>query len=489
MIEKVKDLIYDPTGARVLYDAFATISVCLFAWGLFNFTPINNIHLIDIFLFTVLCLAFNYFLGIYTHLKTAPVIIKSFFLILSPTLALLLYFMFGLFSLPLIAITASVAVLTILPRFFFNLYSDHNKSLVAITGENLPILVVGGGGYVGSHVVDLLLEKGYKVRVFDKFLYGREVLSDFSTNKNLEIIDGDISDLFNLNLALKDVQAVVHLAGLVGDPACALDDNMTRHINIASTKMLKESVKAFGIKRFIFASSCSVYGASNSIVNESSKLNPVSLYAKTKADSEREIIEDQYDNFHPTILRFATVFGHSRKPRFDLVANLFTAQAYWDGVITVTGGRQWRPFIHVSDLAVAILKVLEAPEQIVSRQIFNVGDDRLNTTIGNLAELVANVVTIDKNKKKVRILVRDDQSDPRNYRVSFGKIESLLGFHAQISLEEGVREILDNFKSHSYTKDYHDEYYSNLEMTKELIREFKTEEYRRSHFSLINQPA
>lgn len=200
-----------------------------------------------------------------------------------------------------------------------------------ISNSKGPILVIGGGGYIGTHVVEQLLESGYSVRILDRFVFGKKVISDLLKNKNLEIIEGDISDLVALSRALQGVSAVVHLAGLVGDPACAVDENMTLHINIASTRVVKEMSKAFKVPHFIFASSCSVYGASDEVMNEGSSLNPVSLYAKTKIDSEQEILNDKTADFNPTILRFATVFGHSRRPRFDLVTNLFTAQAYNEG--------------------------------------------------------------------------------------------------------------------------------------------------------------
>jgi nucleoside-diphosphate-sugar epimerase len=174
----------------------------------------------------------------------------------------------------------------------------------------MPVLVVGGGGYIGNHVVEKLIESGNKVRVFDKFYYGEKVKNDMEKISNVEVIEGDVSDLYSLTIALENVKSVVHLAGIVGDPASSIDKNLTRHINIVTTRMLKETVKAFRIPRFIFASSCSVYGASENIVDENASLNPVSLYAQTKIDSEKELLNDPYDYFQPTILRFATVFGH-----------------------------------------------------------------------------------------------------------------------------------------------------------------------------------
>lgn len=201
----------------------------------------------------------------------------------------------------------------------------------------------------------------------DTFRYGKRVFAELADHPSFELMQGDVSDIYKLTLAMQRVSSVIHLAGIVGDPTCAVDPTVTRHVNIISTRILKESAKASAVKRFIFASSCSVYSSSLKEVNESSKLNPVSLYAQTKIDSEKELLQDTHDNFHPVILRFATVFGHSRKPRFDFVANLFVSQAYLDGKITLTRGELWRPFIHVNDVARAVVLALKAPNAIVSR--------------------------------------------------------------------------------------------------------------------------
>jgi nucleoside-diphosphate-sugar epimerase len=262
--------------------------------------------------------------------------------------------------------------------------------------------------------------------------------------------------------------AVVHLAGLVGDPACALDENFTRHANVIATRMVKEVALSLGVRNFIFASSCSVYGATEVEVDESSLLNPVSLYARTKIDSERELLLYPDENFFPTILRFATVFGHSRRPRFDLVANLFTAQAFNEGKITVTGEQQWRPFIHVRDLARAAVKVLEADPQQMRGQIFNVGDGRLNMTIGDLARTVQRVVS---GYRPVSVVFNNDRTDRRNYAVSFAKIHRILGFQATVEIEDGVREVLEEFKKGTYG-DYKAAPYSNLEMTRRAVSDF-----------------
>jgi nucleoside-diphosphate-sugar epimerase len=331
------------------------------------------------------------------------------------------------------------------------------------------VLVVGGAGYIGSHVVDLLLKEGRNVRVLDRLMYGKDSLSEFLNHRYFELVEGDATDISKLTLAMKDVSAVVHMAGLVGDPACLIDPNFTRHTNIIATKMVKEVAQSIGVHRFVFASSCSVYGVSDKEARENDPLNPVSLYAQTKIDSERELLFSVPDEFFVTILRFATVFGHSRRPRFDLVANLFTGQAIEDGIIHVVGPGQWRPFIHVRDLARAVLFVLKADPPIIQGQIYNVGDQRLNMTIGKLGEEIKNIVS---RFRDVQMNVQENAADRRNYAVSFDKIRSSLGFDAQIMLHEGIEEMVEHFRKGTY-RSYREKVYNNLAVTKDALDNFR----------------
>jgi nucleoside-diphosphate-sugar epimerase len=232
--------------------------------------------------------------------------------------------------------------------------------------------------------------------------------------------------------------------------------------------MAKEVAHSMGIQRFVFASSCSVYGVSEKEVCETDELNPVSLYAQTKVDSERELLFSQRDDFFVTILRFATVFGHSRRPRFDLVANLFTAQAMTDGLITVIGPDRWRPFIHVRDLARAIVLVLHGELVLVQGQIFNVGDKRLNMTILQLGKTVQSVCS---RYREVELSVKDAPQDLRNYAVSFEKIRSMLGFQAETLMESGVEELAASL--HRGDLHYRDQLYSNVAMTAKALSQFQ----------------
>ena len=361
----------------------------------------------------------------------------------------------------------------ILPRYFLHLNSSRHRSFASVAVRTRgPVLVVGGAGYIGTHVVEQLLKNNFKVRVLDKLLYGRDPICGFERNPAFEMVEGDATDILALTTAMNGASAVVHLAGLVGDPACSVDAEFTRHTNVIATRMVKEIAKSFDILRFVFASSCSVYGVSDQEVDEFSLLNPVSLYARTKIDSENELLLEDVNGMAVTVLRFATVFGHSRRPRFDLVGNLFTAQAYRDGLINLAGPDQWRPFIHVRDLARAVVKTIQAPARKVSGKIFNVGDARLNCTIGQLAETVQKQVT---QIRPVSIRLQTDFKDTRNYRVSFQKIATELGFSAEVSLEEGIAEIVSEFKKGSYG-DFSSPIYSNLHIAKNAVTDFYTPE-------------
>lgn len=361
----------------------------------------------------------------------------------------------------------------VLPRFFLGInrwgkVSAFGKTLAGVLKERGPVLVVGGAGYIGSHVVRELLAEGHSVRILDRLFYGAEPLGELADDPRVELIEGDVTDIARLVAALDGAWAVVHLAGLVGDPACAVDDRYTLHCNIIATRMLRDVSESFGVRRFVFASSCSVYGESEAVVDETSPTRAISLYAQTKLESENELLSVLRDDFFVTVLRFATVFGHSRRPRFDLVANLFAAQAYFDGRITVDGGAQVRPFIHVQDVARAVAGVLRADPERVQGQVFNVGDERLNATIGEVAELARRIVSAER---PVEIEVRGDVADRRNYRVAFRKIREVLGFEASRTLEGGMRELVEEFRSGHYA-DYRHPRYSNVEVTRQQVLGF-----------------
>lgn len=467
----VSKIALGPNGSRIVYDACASVAVSLFviAFGgaCFPATPSFAFLLSPLFV-----LGANAALGIYTRFRVGSGRTKTPLLTASVIIsAALLWMLSGRQTAPAVLFAVLLWSPLVLPRIFLNFNTRFKSSSfisTAVRGKG-PVLVVGGAGYIGSHVIDQLLAEGFPVRLLDAFICGKDAIQEFIGNPRFEVIEGDATDIMKLTEAMSGVSAVVHLAGLVGDPACAVDKSFTRHTNVIATRMVKEVAISMGVPRFIFASSCSVYGASDEEVEETSDLNPVSLYAVTKIDSEKELLSQIDETFCVTILRFATVFGHSRRPRFDLVGNLFTAQAVNEGRITVMGENQWRPFIHVRDLARAVVTVLKAKEDAVRGQTFNVGDSDLNLTIGQLAKEVQKVVA---QERPVEIVVNNDINDRRNYFVSFRKIERVLKFRASVPVAQGVQEMLAEFKKGTYHH-YRDSIYSNLEMTKRALEDFR----------------
>ena len=324
----------------------------------------------------------------------------------------------------------------------------------AKSGEHL-VLVIGGGGYIGSALVPQLLEDGYKVRMLDLLLFGEDPIRSFKDHPNLEIVQGDFRNQDPLLRSLRDADSVVHLGAIVGDPACKLDENLTIDVNLLSTRTVAELARSFGVRKFIFASTCSVYGASDETLDERSRTKPISLYGDTKLASERLLHSLATPDFAPTILRFATIYGLSGRTRFDLVVNVLTAKAKKEGEITVHGGAQWRPFVHVIDAARAIATTLAAPPTAVANEVFNVGSNEQNYTISEVAELVANKVPDTK------VVVAEDMADNRNYRVSFDKILKRLGFTPKYTVEDGIDQVIAAIDNGGIV-DYSDAMYSNV---------------------------
>ena len=317
----------------------------------------------------------------------------------------------------------------------------------------MPVLVVGGAGYIGSILCRKLLEAGETVRVLDSLVYGDFAIRGLLDHPGFELMAGDCRDIQSVVSAMRGVKSVVHLAAIVGDGACEQDRHTALEVNYAATRMMIEIAKGNGVERFVFASSCSVYGASDNLSDEHSALNPISLYAQTKVDSEKVLIEARTDSFHPVVLRLATVFGDGYRPRFDLVVNLLAAEAYHRRLITIYNGGQWRPFIHVRDVADGILLTLKAPLSLVSGEVFNLGDSRLNHTLAEVAEKIGRVFP------EARIM-NVDNPDRRNYRVSFRRIHDRLGFRCILGLDEGIAALRDSFERNAIS-DYTDVRYNN----------------------------
>jgi nucleoside-diphosphate-sugar epimerase len=331
------------------------------------------------------------------------------------------------------------------------------------SGSNRPsehpddnkVLVIGGAGYIGSALVEQLLDLGLEVLVLDAMHFGEETLSRVAGHPKLTLIHEDFRHIEALTRAVSGIGSVIHLGGLVGDPACAVDCDLTVDVNVTATKVIGEIAKAQGVRRFIFASSCSVYGASDEIVDEQSHFNPQSLYARSKVASEAVLSALNSRDFAVTCLRFATIYGISGRTRFDLVVNLLCAKAVRDRKITVYGEDQWRPFVHVEDVARAITMTLRAPPDLVAGETFNIGSDAQNYTLGQIAEL------IQRQAPDAEITSDDNFVDKRNYRVSFAKVRLQLGFAPAWTIERGIAQVLAIVRSNQ-VGDYALPTYSNV---------------------------
>jgi len=328
--------------------------------------------------------------------------------------------------------------------------SSHDR----VRGNGRLVLIIGGAGYLGSQLTELLLERGYSVRILDNFTHRNRAVYDLVHQEALEIINGDVRDIRSVVSALEGVSSVVLLAAVVGDPASQANPKQTVEINYLSAKMVAEACKYAHVKRLLFASTCSVYGAGPGVLTEEDELRPVSHYAKTKIAAEQAILSIANTDFQPTIMRMATLYGLSPKMRFDLVANIFSRKAIQEGRIEVFGGRQWRPLLHVSDGAQAFVEVLEAPLEKVGNQVFNIGSEEHNVQIISLAEMVGNVIP------DTEVVVLEGSEDARDYRVSFERLRGAVGLGPLRDLPDAIREMGDYVNQHR-DDDFDSDLYNN----------------------------
>jgi nucleoside-diphosphate-sugar epimerase len=318
------------------------------------------------------------------------------------------------------------------------------------------ILVTGGAGYIGSILVNNLLASGYKVIILDKLMFGVEPLKHFlhNPNPNLSIIIGDIQNEDDVHRSLENADAVIHLAAIVGDPACAADSELAVNVNFNATVRLADLCKIKKIKNFVFASTCSVYGCGTSdVLDENSEVNPISLYAETRLYGERGILSLADHNFSPVLLRLGTIFGLSPRMRFDIIVNYLTQKAIREKKISIFGGSQWRPLLHVADAARAFQLAMESPREKTAKQIFNVG----------LANLQIKDIGIKINQfvPDSEIQVIEKFEDKRSYNVSFEKIQKALGYKAEIPLESGIKEIFEAVQNGTIQNPTEKKYYNH----------------------------
>lgn len=316
----------------------------------------------------------------------------------------------------------------------------------------MKILVTGGAGYIGSVLVRLLLAKNYKVRVIDSLKFGGEALYDVIQNPNFEFVKGDIRNSEDVKKAIKGVDAIAHLAAIVGDPACSKFSEEANETNWGGAVNLFELAESAGIKRFVFASTCSNYGKMadpNSYVTEDSELRPVSLYAELKVKFEKYLLQERKSaNICATALRFSTVYGFSPRIRFDLTVNEFTRDALLKGQQEIWGPQFNRPYCHVDDLARAVIVVLEADENLVKGVVYNVGDTKENYSKRMIVE------EIQKQLPNTEATFVDKTEDPRDYRVNCDKIKNELGFTITKRVSDGISEIITIINSGLVTDPY-----------------------------------
>ena len=323
------------------------------------------------------------------------------------------------------------------------------------------ILITGGAGYVGSVLVRKLVSLGYDVKVIDSLVFGNDGISSLINEKKIEFFNLDIRETEKISSIIQNIDCVIHLAAIVGEPLCKKIPDAAKQINEFATKNLVNICKNKKVKRFIFASTCSNYGSSENVVNELSPVMPLSLYSKCKVNSEKFILDQNNDIFETCVLRFGTAHGLSPRMRFDLLVQEFMRDAIVDKKISIFGADFWRPLVHVEDMADACISAIDAPSQVISGHIYNVGNDKENYTKIQLAEIIKEFIT------DVEIEIIKSKKDPRNYKVSFEKIKNSLNFEPKYTVRDSVIEILNDIQSGKI--DPRDSEFSNMSKLTEKI--------------------
>ena len=326
------------------------------------------------------------------------------------------------------------------------------------------ILVTGGAGYIGSVLTHKLVELGYNVRIIDSLIYGRDGISDLISKNSVELIEKDIRDEKTLNEAVKDIDCIIHLAAIVGDPFCKKIPVAAKQINEDATKKLVNISKKQGVKRFIFASTCSNYGSASTMVDENSPIQPLSLYSKTKVNSENFILNTKNSSFEPCILRFATAHGLSPRMRFDLLLQEFLRDAILDKKIRIYGPNFWRPLSHVDDISNACITTIKSSKNLISGQVYNVGNTSENYTKKMLAEIIQEFVP------STEIEITGSKTDLRTYKVSFDKIKNNLKFISKKTIRNSIQDILSKIEKGNL--DPRASEFSNMSKLTERVKAF-----------------
>jgi nucleoside-diphosphate-sugar epimerase len=309
------------------------------------------------------------------------------------------------------------------------------------------VVVTGGAGYIGVPLCLDLAASGRTVRALDVLLHDQSDVAATLDQAGVELIRADIRDAAAREAALSGADAVVHLAAIVGDPACARDPAVSHEVNVAGTRALVRDAARLAVKRFVFASTCSNYGRMAdpiTPIDESGVLAPVSLYAEQKVEMENALLESDNSGLEPVCLRFATIYGVAPRMRFDLTVNEFTRDLWARRRLEVFGEQFWRPYVHVRDAGRAVRTVLDAAADLVVRDVFNVGRSGENYRKLDLVQEIRK----QTDRGEVAYVRRDE--DPRDYKVSFDKIRDILGFETEMTVPDGIAEVLDALEQNRF---------------------------------------
>lgn len=327
------------------------------------------------------------------------------------------------------------------------------------------VLVTGGAGYVGAILIPKLLEKGYKVKVLDLYTYGEDIFDEIKDKSNLEEIKGDICDQELLKKSLRNCDAVIHLACISNDPSFELNPELSRKVNFEAFEPLVKISKEKGVKRFVYASTCSVYGISDAEnVTEDHPLVPITDYNKYKGLCEPILWKYQSPEFTAVTIRPATVCGYSPRQRFDLTVNILTNHAYNNNHIIVFGGKQERPNLHIEDMTDLYCLLLELPGEKIAGKTYNAGYQ--NRSVGDIAQIVQHVMA-EECPDRPEITVETKHSDDiRSYRISSEKIKRELNFVPRHTIEDAVRDLIKAFKAGKFQDSMNNIRYFNIKTLK-----------------------